>query len=65
MGETTLKPFALHYNILLEEVRKSKIDLKMFTPYHGIGLRILLPTSFASIIRCKKKKSIKQNQTMV
>ena len=26
MGETTLKPFALHYNILLVEVTKSKID---------------------------------------
>ena len=26
MGETTLKPFALHYNILLVEVTKSEIN---------------------------------------
>ena len=26
MGKTTLKTFALHYNILLVEVTKSKID---------------------------------------
>ena len=52
MGETTLKIFALNYNIRCVVVANfSKRIIKIFTPYHVIMFGILLITGFASILQ--------------
>ena len=67
MGETTLKTFALHYQILWVEVANLvKTQIKMFTPYHAIMFGILLITGSASIFQMSEgEKGLTKNQTKI
>ena len=67
MGETPLKIFALHYNILcVVVVTLSKRKIKMFTPYHVIMFGILLITGFASILQMSEgEDGLRKNQTKI
>ena len=64
MGETTLKIFALHYNIRSTGVANLKVKQKMVTPFHVIMFGILLimsSTSQALVITLWKKDLAKHN----
>ena len=67
MGETTLKTFALHYQILWVEVANLvKKQIKMFNPYHAIMFGILLITGSASIFQMSEgEKGLTKNQTKI
>ena len=67
MGETTLKIFALHYNIrcvVIANFFESKIT--MFSPYHVIMFGILLITGFASILQMSEgENGLRKNQAKI
>ena len=67
MGETTLKIFALHYNIRCVVVAKSaKSKNTMSSPYHVIMFGILLITGFASILQMSEgENSLRKNEAKI
>ena len=67
MGETTLKTFALHYQILWVVVANLvHANHEMFTLYHAIMFGILLITGSASIFQMSEgEKGLTKSQTKI
>ena len=67
MGETTLKIFALHYNIRCVLVANFiQIKIKTLTTYHVNMFGLLLTTGFASILQMSEgEDGLRKNQVKI